>query len=74
MRMGEQCGLRWNRVDFARRQPHLLRTKNRHPRTIPLIAAALGALKLLRGKMEPLATVALFPSARTGDVLQSSHG
>lgn len=45
MRMGEQYGLRWNQVDFARRQLHLLRTTNGGPRTIPLNVVALDALK-----------------------------
>jgi len=74
MRMGEQYGLRWNQVDFERRQLHLLRTKNGDPRTIPLNVVALGALKELRGPKEPLGTAPVFPSARTGDALQGSRG
>ena len=74
MRMGEQYGLRWNQVDFMRRELHLLRTKIGDPRTIPLNAIALGALQELRGPKDPLLTVPVFPSARTGDALQGSRG
>jgi integrase len=74
MRMSEQYGLHWNQVDFARRQLHLLRTKNGDPRTIPLNAVALVALKELQeGRTEP-GTDLVFPSVRTGDSLQGSRG
>jgi integrase len=74
MRMGEQYGLRWSQVDFARRQLHLLRTKNGDPCTIPLNAVALGALKQLCGEKEPQETVPVFLSVRTADALQGSRG
>jgi len=74
MRMGEQYGLRWNQVDFTRRQLHLLRTKNGDPRTIPLNVVALAALKELCGAKDPQGTAPVFPSARTGESLQGSRG
>jgi integrase len=74
MRMGEQYGLRWNQVDFERRQLHLLRTKNGDPRTIPLNAVALAALQQMRGEKNRPGAEPVFPSARTGDSLQGSRG
>lgn len=60
MRMSEQYGLRGNQVDFERRQIHLPKTKNGGPRTIPLNAVALGALKDLKSSEKPRATEAVF--------------
>jgi integrase len=75
MRMSEQYGLRWNQVDFERRQLHLSKTKNGDPRVIPLNAVALAALDQLKGTEDPPATEEpVFPSARTGDSLQGSRG
>jgi integrase len=76
MRMSEQYGLRWNQVDFERRQLHLIqiRTKNGDSRTIPLNAVALNALReLIVGKTR-LRNDPVFPSVRTGDSLQGSRG
>jgi integrase len=74
MRMSEQYGLRWNQVDFERRQLHLIRTKNGDSRTIPLNAVALGALQELRSGQPRPETGPVFPSERTGDPLQGSRG
>lgn len=74
MRMTEQYGLRWNQVDFERRQLHLLRTKNGDPRILPLNAVAVEALEHLRDRGKPQGTEPVFPSARTGDALQGSRG
>ncbi|MGD0941280.1 MAG: site-specific integrase [Terracidiphilus sp.] len=74
MRMSEQYGLRWNQVDFERRQLHLHKTKNGDPRTIPLNAVALGALNRLRGSVKAKAADPIFPSIRTGSSLQGSRG
>jgi integrase len=74
MRMSEQYGLRWNQVDFERRQLHLSRTKNGDPRVIPLNAVALAALDELKDKKSPPGTEPIFPSVRTGDSLQGSRG
>jgi integrase len=72
--MSEQYGLRWSQVDFERRQIHLPKTKNGHPRTIPLNAAALGALRGLMKSAKPRATDPVFPSSRSGGSLQGSRG
>ena len=74
MRMSEQYGLRWSQVDFERRQLHLPKTKNGDPRTIPLNAIALGALKRLRGAARVEETDPIFPSFRTGRALQGPPG
>jgi integrase len=74
MRMREQYGLRWDQVDFERRQLHLDRTKNGDPRTIPLNAVALSALTEMRGDKQWPASAPVFPSSRTGDSLQGSRG
>jgi len=74
MRMSEQYGLRWNQVDFERRQLHLIRTKNPDSRIIPLNSVALGALQELRGGQTRPGTDPVFPSVRTGDALQGSRG
>jgi integrase len=74
MRMTEQYGLRWNQVDFERRQLHLLRTKNGDPRILPLNAVAVEALERLRGRGKPQGTEPAFPSARTGDASLGSRG
>jgi integrase len=74
MRMSEQYGLRWNQVDFERRQIHLSKTKNGDPRTIPLNAVALEALSQLRGKANKPGMAPVFPSMRSSDSLQGSRG
>jgi integrase len=48
IRMSEQYSLKWQQVDFERRQIYLLRTKNGDPRDVPLNGTALAALKQLR--------------------------
>jgi integrase len=72
--MSEQYGLRWNQVDFERRQVHLPKTKNGDPRTIPLNEVALVALKELRGPGKPKDSDPVFPSVRSGDSLQGARG
>lgn len=74
MWMGEQYGLRWNQVSFDRLQIHLPKTKNGHPRTIPLNTVAVAALKQMRGKGKPPVTAPVFPSTWSGDALQGSRG
>lgn len=74
MRMGEQYSMRWNQVSFERRQIHLPKTKNGHPRTIPLNTVALKALMQMRGEGTPVGTAPVFPSTWTGDALQGSRG
>lgn len=74
MRMSEQYGLSWNQIDFERRHIHLPKTKNGHPRTIPLNSVAQSALKDLRGAGKPRGTDPVFPSARSGEALQGSRG
>lgn len=74
MRMTEQYGLRWNQVDFERGQVYLDRTKNGHPRTIPLNTIALSALGEMRGEKNRPASAPVFPSARTGGALRGSRG
>jgi integrase len=74
MRMGEQYSMRWNQVSFERRQIHLPKTKNGHPRIIPLHTVALTALERLRGEGKPLGTDPVFPSTWSGDALQGSRG
>jgi integrase len=63
-RMSEQYGLRWNQVDFERRQLHLIRTKNSDSRTIPLNAIAPAALQELRSGKGRKRTRSSFPCAR----------
>jgi integrase len=75
MRMSEQYRLRWNQVDFERRQLHLIRTKNGDLRTIPMNTVVLGPLQVLRGEQtRPGTATPVFPSLRTGDALQGSRG
>lgn len=74
MRMSEQYSLLWNQVSFERRQIHLPKTKNGHPRTLPLNTIALAALKQMRGEDTPAGTTPVFPSTWTGDALQGSRG
>jgi integrase len=74
MRMSEQYGLRWNQVDFERRQIHLLKTKNGDPRTIPLNSIALDALEQLRGEAKKPGPTPVFPSLRGSETLQGSRG
>jgi integrase len=74
MRMGEQYSLRWNQVSFERRQIHLPKTKNGHPRTLPLNTVALAALKQMREEGTPSGTAPVFPSSWSGGALQGSRG
>lgn len=74
MRMSEQYSLRWSQVDLERRQIHLARTKNGDPRTIPLNALAVDALKQLRGSPKRAGNDPVFRSIRSGDTLQGSRG
>jgi site-specific recombinase XerD len=48
MRRGEQYSLDWDRVDVARRQALLLKTKNGAARVVILTTAAVAALEQLR--------------------------
>ena len=72
--MGEQYGMRWNQGSFERRQIHLPKTKNGHPRTIPLNTVALAALEKMRGEGAPLGAAPVFPSTWSGEALQGSRG
>ena len=74
MRQSEQYSLRWSQVDFDRRQLHLGKTKNGHPRVIPLNAVAVEALEQLRKADRAKGRGLVFPSARTGTSLQGSRG
>jgi integrase len=74
MRMSEQYSLDWSQVDVERRQIHLPKTKNGDPRTIPLNAIALTALKYLDGRGKKMRPTPVFPSIRTGESLQGSRG
>jgi integrase len=44
MRRGEVLNAHWRDVDFTKRVLHIPRTKNGHPRSIPLTATALNLL------------------------------
>lgn len=61
-------------MDFERRQIHLPKTKNGRPRTIPLNAVALAALRQLHGTGRVRGHDPVFPSVRSGDTLQGSRG
>lgn len=74
MRTGKQYGMRWNQVSFERRQIHLPKTKNGHPRTIPLNTVGLAALEKMRADGAPLGTAPVFPSTWSGEALQGSRG
>lgn len=74
MRMGEQYSLRWSQVSFERRQIHLPKTKNGHPRTLPLNTVALAAMEQMRGRGKPPGTAPVFLSTWSGDALQGSRG
>ena len=45
MRFGELVSITWDNVDLSARTVHLPDTKNGHPRTVPLSARALGAMR-----------------------------
>jgi integrase len=45
MRRGELLSIRWTDLDVVSRTVYLRRTKNGHPRTVPLSAAALDAFR-----------------------------
>jgi site-specific recombinase XerD len=53
MRRGELYSLDWDRVDLARRQLHLLKTKNGTARVVILTAAAVSALEELQKRRNP---------------------
>lgn len=74
MRLSEQYGLSWSQVDFDRRQVHLFRTKNGDPRTIPLNQVAVDALMELKAEVTSKRAEPVFPSVRTGSVLQGARG
>jgi len=79
MRQSEQYGLQWSQVDADRRQIHLPKTKNGHPRTIRLNAVALAALEQLRGARSGVRSEDhVFPSAGAerpyGEALQGARG
>ncbi|MGH9472045.1 MAG: tyrosine-type recombinase/integrase [Terriglobales bacterium] len=50
MRAGEQYKLTWDNVDLKRRQLALYRTKNKHPRYVPLNRLAMDALTALQAR------------------------
>lgn len=52
MRAGEITGLKWEHVNFAQRTAFLPKTKNGHPRTVPLTTKAVEILKHLE-QLEP---------------------
>ncbi|MDO4626868.1 MAG: site-specific integrase [Pasteurellaceae bacterium] len=47
MRAGEICGLTWENVDLTKRTAYLPKTKNGHPRTVPLTLKAVAILNHL---------------------------
>lgn len=47
MRAGEICSIRPEHIDFARRVVHVPKTKNDHPRDVPLSKAAIRILRQL---------------------------
>ena len=53
MRRGELYSLDWDRIDLARRQLHLLKTKNGTARVVILTAAAVSALEELQKRRNP---------------------
>lgn len=55
---------------IAHRQPHSIRIKIGHARTVSLNSIALAALHKLQGGNGRPGTEPVFPSARTGDALQ----
>ena len=70
--MTEQYTLRWNQVAVERGQIVLPKTKNGHPRVIPLNSAAITALEALRPKAcEP--KDAVFPPSGV-DRAYKGHG
>ena len=48
MRRGELLSLRWSDVDLSTRTARLTKTKNGHPRTVPLTPTALDVLGSLK--------------------------
>jgi len=52
MRLSEQYGLRWESVDFKRKEIRLKRTKNYSGRSIPMNSEVLAAFELLRSRVE----------------------
>ncbi len=75
MRQSEQYTLRWNQLDFDRKQLHLEKTKNGDSRTIPLNSIAIDALQLLKGDARVNSSAPVFPSARNDDgALQGTRG
>lgn len=47
MRAGEICGLQWQHINFEKRTAFLPKTKNGHPRTVPLSSKAVQILRHL---------------------------
>ncbi len=73
MRSGEQYGLTWDRVDCERRQIALYRTKNKHPRYIPLNPAALAALRALRQRSAGIGPVILHAERMPAQAAQKAR-
>lgn len=63
MRQGEQYGLEWTRVDFARGKVVITKTKTNSPREIPLSQTALDAFRELHAK-RPASIPWVFLAAR----------
>jgi site-specific recombinase XerD len=60
LRHSEQYGLTWENVDLGRRQLTIARSKNGHPRFVPLNSAAVRAFEMLRaGQANPAGPVFL---------------
>jgi integrase len=80
MRAGEICGLTWARVDTGKRLAHLDKTKNGHPRDVPLSREALRIIEQLRGVDDVLVFAlstaqldALFRKARDRAMIEGLH-
>lgn len=52
MRRSELVGLQWEHVDLGRCTAHLPKTKNGHPRTVPLSSRAVAVLRGLPRRMD----------------------
>lgn len=53
MRRGELLNIRWSDVNLGERTLHIPKTKNGHPRTIPLTPLAVETLRKLKAKENP---------------------
>ena len=63
LRLGELIRLQWSDVDLARRVLVVRKSKSRRPRSVPLSATALEALREQRGRIDGCAQV--FPARQT---------